>query len=297
MAMTHDNETRVVSLVDLPVMRRLGQDALILDSALEYTQRVHEPNTATLTNLLLPNRKVHTLLTRVGDDQVIGQFRLNGHEHNAHIVYIAPTLEANRDNTAWLHILDGMAHEAGQRDAHALVAEVHEDNCLFEIMRSTGFAVYSRRQIWQKPAGEIAWPQNTIIPIEPAVDADTPGIQSLIAQIVPALMQPFVMPDGEMNGWVYRQDGKVMAYVGATSGNLGIYLKPFIHPDAMSDTNAIIVSLLAQIGKSNALPIFVNVSRYLDWIGTSLEKTGFCGRIATSCDGAPYHGGCTASQF
>jgi hypothetical protein len=268
-------ETRAVTLVDLPTIRRLGHQAVVLDSAIEYTQRLHTPNTATLTNLLLPNRKVHTLLSRIDGQQVVGQFRLRGNEHNAYIIYLAPGLEATTDNTAWLHILDGMAQEAGQHEAHALIAEVKEESSLFETMRSAGFAVYSRRQIWQRQPGEIPLPMDCVTEITPETDADLPGIQSLIAQIIPPLMQPFTMPDEEMNGWVYRRNGQVMAYISATTGNLGTYLMPFVHPDVMNDANTIIASLLRQIPKSDTLPVSVSISRHLDWVGTSLERSGF----------------------
>jgi hypothetical protein len=273
--MAREIETRAVTLVDLPTIRRLGHQATVLHSALEYTQTLNTPNTVTLTNLLLPNRRVHTMLSRIDDQQVVGQFRLRGSEHNAHIIYIAPSLDNATDNTAWLHILDGMAHEAGQHEAHALIAEVKEESPLFETMRTAGFAVYSRRQIWQRQPGEIPLPVDLATEITPETDADLPGIQSLMAQIIPALMQSFVMPDDEMKGWVYRRRGQVMAYISATSGNLGIYLMPYVHPDVMNDANAIIASLLRQIPKADALPVSVSVSRHLDWVGTSLEKLGF----------------------
>lgn len=275
MVMARETETRAVTLVDLPAIRRLVSQAMVLDSAIEYTQTVYEPTTSTLTNLLLPHRSLHTLIAKSEKQQVVGQFRLRGGDQNARIMYIAPGLNGGCEDTEWLHILDAMVREAGQREAHSLVGEVREDSRLFETMRVSGFAVYSRRQIWQRPADRPLPPDDLEVEVVPEADEDRLAVQSLIAQIVPPLMQPFVMPDGDMDGWIYRRDGQLIAYIGATSGKLGIYLMPFIHPDVMGDTDAIISSLIRQMPKADKLRVSVCVSRYLDWIGTSLEKLEF----------------------
>jgi hypothetical protein len=273
--MARESEARAVSLVDLPIIRRLSSQATVLESAIEYTQGVNEPNTSTLTNLLLPNRSVHTLIVKADKQQVVGQFRLRDDEQNAHVVYLAPVLKQGMEDTAWLHMLDTMAREAGQRDAHALIAEVREDSCLFETMRTTGFAVYSRRQIWQRLPNVGPIPHDNGLVVVPESTDDLPGVHSLIAQIVPPLMQPFVMPDGHAEGWVHRKNGQITAYIAVTSGRLGIYFMPFIHPDAMDDTTHIIASLMRQIPKADRLPVAVCVGRYLDWMGTTLERMHF----------------------
>lgn len=275
MVMAGETETRAVTLVDLPAVRRLVSQAMVLDSAIEYTQAVYEPTTSTLTNLLLPQRSLHTLIAKSDQQQVVGQFRLRGEDQNAHLVYIAPGPDNDCEDTEWLHILDTMVREAGQHNAHSLIAEVREDSRLFETMRQSGFAVYSRRQIWQRPSDAPPLPDDLEVEVVPESDADRLAVQSLIAQIVPPLMQPFVMPNGDMDGWIYRRDGQITAFIGATSGKLGIYLMPFVHPDVMNDTDAIISSLLRQMPKADKLRVSVCVSRYLDWIGTSLEALHF----------------------
>ena len=55
MVMAGETETRAVTLVDLPAVRRLVSEATVLDSAIEYTQAVYEPTTSTLTMLPAPS--------------------------------------------------------------------------------------------------------------------------------------------------------------------------------------------------------------------------------------------------
>jgi hypothetical protein len=83
------------------------------------------------------------------------------------------------------------------------------------------------------------------------------------------------MPGGHADGWVYRKNGQVMAYIAATTGKLGIYFMPFVHPDAIGDTKYIIASLMRQVPKADRLPVAVCVGRYLDWMGATLERMHF----------------------
>jgi len=271
--MARDTDIRAVTLVDLPLLRRLGNRATVLECAMEYTQ--YEPNTTTLTNLILPQRSLYTMVARADKQQVVGQFRLRPDEQNAHIVYIAPGMSADVDDTAWLHILDAMAREAGQRRAHALIAEVHEDSVLFETMRTAGYAVYARQEIWRRVPEAGPVPQYPGIEVVPETEADAIRVQSLIAHIVPRLMQPFVTPNEDMDGWVYWQEDRVQAYIGVMTGKQGIFLRPFIHPDLYAEAPGILSDLIRQIPRSDRLPVYIGVSRFLDWVQPALEELHF----------------------
>src|SRR5215510_15568923 len=100
-------ETRAVTLVDIPLVRRLTESGTVLDSELCYTHDSLQQSPRLFT-LLLPYRGVHTMVTRLDKQQVVGQFRLQQDATYAHIAYIAPALEADGDDTAWLHVLDAM---------------------------------------------------------------------------------------------------------------------------------------------------------------------------------------------
>jgi len=271
--MARDIDTRAVTLVDLPLLRRLGNRATVLESTMEYTQ--YEPHPATLTNLILPQRSLYTMLARADKQYVVGQFRLRPDEQNAHIVYIAPGMQDGVDDTAWLHILDAMAREAGQRHAHALIAEVHEDSHLFETMRTAGYAVYARQEIWRRLPAAAPLPIIPGIEVVEETEADAMRVQSLIAQIIPRLMQPFVTPNEDMDGWVYRRDGRVQAYIGVVSGKQGIFLRPFIHPDLYKEAPGILSDLIRKLARADQLPIYICVSRFLDWMQTTLDEMHF----------------------
>jgi hypothetical protein len=114
-------DTRAITLVDIPLLRRLSSSSVILDSELSLTRDARGAKSALLSAILFP-RGVYTLVARSETQPVIGQFRYRPEDLNAHIVYLAPGMEeTGDDDTVWLHILDAMAREAGKHGAHALV--------------------------------------------------------------------------------------------------------------------------------------------------------------------------------
>jgi len=71
--MTH--EARPVKLVDLPMVSRLLERTVSLDSEMACTGTLDLGTAALVSRFLLPHRNVCTLLARRTGAQVIGQFR------------------------------------------------------------------------------------------------------------------------------------------------------------------------------------------------------------------------------
>ena len=136
--MMADIDIRAAKLVDIPVIQRLVEKGTILDSEIASTRETMSQHM--LTNLL-PHRNVVTLVGRLDQLRLAGQFRLNADEHLAQMLYIAPDLSEAHSDTAWLELVDAMAFEAGRRGAHMLTGELDEDSRLFTPLRTAGFAV------------------------------------------------------------------------------------------------------------------------------------------------------------
>ncbi|HEX2621405.1 MAG TPA: hypothetical protein VHL11_14700 [Phototrophicaceae bacterium] len=269
-----DTDIRTVTLVDIPLVLRLIEKSIILDCEVSVT-RDTSGTQGSISSLLLPQRGTHTMVARSDKQQVVGQFRLRPDAFHAQIVYLAPHLEADTEDTAWLHVLDAMAREAGKHSAHALLAEVDEDQPLFETLRTAGFAVYARQEIWRHEAG-IALPDD--LPeryLTEATADDEIGILSLLGAIVPGLVQPFAMPPAEMSGLIYRVDERIEAYFAYSEGKNGIFVIPYLHPDILPEAESVIAAALRLIPRAGKLPIYLRVRRYQDWISSALEDLQF----------------------
>src|SRR5687768_5514912 len=111
----HKIEVRPASLVDIPLILRLIDDGMVLDSRLGCTADVEAPQSHLFSSIFLPQRGLHTWVARSGDQQAVAQFRLRPDETIAQLMYIAPPPHRYLVDTVWLHLLDAMTAEAGRR--------------------------------------------------------------------------------------------------------------------------------------------------------------------------------------
>ena len=272
---TRDTETRAVSLVDIPLIQRLSDKATALDSELEYTRDIHGPSGAVISSVLLPQRGLHTFVARANRQQVIGQLRLREDSPNAQITYIAPAPQVDMDDTAWLHILDTMTREAGRNQIHALIAEVEESSYLFETLRTAGFAVYARQQIWRRQPG--AYPTRApSVQLVPYDEVDPHSVQLLLSHIVPPLVAQISIPPVEKSAsWVYPIKNRVEAYIYVSEGKYGTYMIPYINPEILEDAAAILESAIARIHSTHRLPVYLCLRRHQEWLKSTLEDIFF----------------------
>lgn len=268
-----DNDIHAAKLVDLPLIRRLTEKGTVLDTELRYTREVAGPQSVLLSSIL-PQRSLHTLVGHAGRQRIVGQFRVRSDEPVAQIVYIAPELGATRRDTAWLHLVDAMAAEAGKRGVHMLTAEVDEDSPLFVTMRTAGFAVYARQEIWRREPGAV--PHGASVELTDSKADDDSAIQSLYCNIIPRLVQPVAMPPEDSEGLVFRQGDRVQGYIAVSTGKCGAYVMPLLHPDILyRDAMPVLTGVLSRIGRADRLPVYVCVRRYQDWLEEALTELGF----------------------
>lgn len=276
-------ETRAVTLVDVPLVKRLSESGMVLDSELRYTQDATGAHSASLITLLLPYRGVYTLVTRAEHQQVVGQFRLRQDDAYAQIAYVAPAPADGEDDTAWLHVLDAMAAEAGRRGAHLLTAEVEENAVLFRTMRLANYAIYARQEIWCRlPDSTMDYHPRHEVELTPISEDDLNGVGLLYGNVVPKLVQPVTELPGVDEGFIFRKDDRVEGCIGLAEGRTGVYLTPHLHPDVFSEAPDIIAAAVAQVARRGKVPVYVRVRRYQDWLDDALEKSGFeiCARQA-----------------
>ena len=271
--MTNQTDTHEMKLLDIPLMIRLKQNAIVLHSELGLTEDARGQNSALLSSIVFP-RGLYTLVARTDNQDMVGQFRYRSDDVNAHIVYLAPILDEEDDDTIWLHILDAMAQQAGKHGAQSLVAEVEISHRLFETMRRAGYAVYSRQVIWQhSPIDDET--QKPEVTVTEEVNGDQIGIAALLGCTIPRILQTVMGPSTDMDGLVYRKDGRVEAYIAYSEGKHGVYLIPYLHPDVLSDASDIIAAAVLAIDKTQKVPIYVSVRGYQGWLENAMLDLGF----------------------
>ncbi len=271
--MTNQTDTHSMKLLDIPLMLRLKQNAIVLHSEMGLTEDARGQNSALLSSIVFP-RGLHTLVAHSDNQDVVGQFRYRSDDVNAHIVYLAPALEDDEDDNIWLHILDAMAQQAGKNGAQSLVAEVEVSHRLFETMRRSGYSVYSRQVIWQHhPIKDDTQAPKLTVTAE--TNDDQIGIASLLGCTIPRILQTVMGPSTDMDGLVYRKDGRIEAYITCSEGKHGVYMIPYLHPDVLSDASDIILAAILEIERCRKVPIYVSVRGYQGWLENAMLDLGF----------------------
>jgi hypothetical protein len=269
--MSDQNDAHPLTLTDIPHILRLADDGLVLDTRLRCT--THSAANGRWFSSMLPYTSRHTLVARRNGQRVVGQFYITPDRSSARIVYLAPHLQPEADDSAWLLMLDAMVREAGRRGAHTLVGELDEDSTLFVTMRQAGFAVYARQQLWQFPTGSAAHLAGAF-DLQPTTEADALHVTLAYQRTVPSLMQN-VMPAPAPQGFLYREHGQVMGFINVTDGRDGVYVVPYLDHRMATDPAEVLLAALALVPRVDDRPATLRVQRHQGWMGATLASAGF----------------------
>jgi len=204
------------------------------------------------------------------EPQLIGQFIHTSGSALSHLTFLAP--ERNLNLASVYPLVERMMALSGERGAMRLLADVDEGSFAFEILRNCGFAIYNRQRIWQltgqiaAPSKELCWRMSS--------DQDVIQIRTLYTNLVPGLVQqtePFSAQ--RPRGLVLYQKGELLAYVELKYGPRGIWVQPFIHPDA-EDIPAYLSDMIANIPARRSRPIYICVRSYQSWLEPGIEDLG-----------------------
>lgn len=270
-------DTHIAGITDWPMVRRLIEQSVTLENESAFTVDIKSTSGGLLGGIILPARGLCTVVTRQESTQTVaGQLKLRVDDNNAHLTYLAPSPPIDGDDSPWLHALDALAREAGKLRAHALIAEVEENSPLFSTLRAAGYAVYSRQQVWVRQGLATNMPSR--FKLREESQSDIGDVYALMNATIPKMIQPIAMPHGDMPRMVYREGERILAYIAYSLGKRGVYVIPYVHPDVLPDSAALLDAALQMIAPTSKLPITIVIRRYQDWLVHAMERLGFeCG--------------------
>lgn len=255
---------------DLPTLHRCRNESIFLHSSLVLTRGPMLLSRAILSSLA-PGTGIHTAVSfndgALGD-LLIGQFIHPTGSQCAQLTFMTPEKALVSGQT--LPLLEHFSGHARERGAFRLLADVDERSPAFEVLRQAGFAIYARQRIWRLAADSSGESQPTRW--QHAGERDLTAVRSLYNNLIPGLVQqvePF--PAERMHGFVYRQDGEVLAYVELKYGPRGIWAQPFIHPDAEEAAHQL-ADLFLNLPHRRSRPIYVCVRSYQAWLELTVEN-------------------------
>jgi len=258
---------------DLPLLLSYRDRGLFLESARVLIHGdVLIPAGAFLT-FLGPTTRIFTYRcenTSQSGKPLIGQVAYVLGTTYARLSYLAPENEMEMSDLAAL--TDYMASEMGKRGIFHILAEIDESSQVYHLLRRSGFAIYARQRIWRldgRPTGEadaVTWRASKSI--------DVIGARSLYSNVVPGLVQQVEpLPNKNLKGIVHYQNGELRAYIELKYGRNGIWVQPFVHPDAQGFDRHLGYLLLNLPGRRDR-PLFICIRSYQSWLEAAIQALG-----------------------
>ena len=219
---------------------------------------------------LKPGNESYTAVVETTDSgaALIGQVTHRTDDRAARLNYVVykDTVESKAIAELW----DELCSKAGEMGAVNVLAQVEEDEEVFESLRRAGFIAYGWESAWKLPKkvknnSESCW---TI-----AGDTDVPPVRALYQALVPPIVQTAeAFANGDTRRLVYRENGEIVAYVESNGGPEGLYLKPLIHP-SIKDVSLLLNDLIGQFNDLGQ-PVYLQVRSYQAWLLDALEAIG-----------------------
>jgi hypothetical protein len=167
---------------------------------------------------------------------------------------------------------DHIAAQMGAQGAFHILAEIDENSPVYPLLRRAGFAIYARQRIWRLDGA--AFDETEAVNWKPCRVEDTIGVRSLYCNVVPGLVQQVEpLPKKRLSGFVHYQKSDICAYVELKYGRYGIWVQPYVHPDAQSIDQQM-VQLLSHLHRRFKKTLYICVRSYQSWLESAVEAFG-----------------------
>ena len=264
---------RPFGLRDLALLRSYLHRGLFLDSTRVLINGTSLVPMGAFLSFLSPSTRTFTYRcenTAEYGTPLIGQLTFTPGASYARLSFLAP--EDAMEQSELTALADYMAMQMGDYGAFHILADVDESSQVFQLLHRAGFAIYARQRIWRlegQPVGEedaVTW--------RTCRSRDSIGVRALYCYVVPGLVQQVEpLPKKDLKGVVHYQDGELLAFVEMKYGRNGIWIQPFIHPDAEGFDRTLFYLLNGLPGRGNR-PLYICVRSYQSWLESAIEKMG-----------------------
>jgi hypothetical protein len=258
---------------DLPILHRYRRQYLFFDSVRMLTRGVTFLPAGALLSYLAPATGVFTYLCEANghpDQPLIGQVSHANGAASARLSFLAP--DERLAAADLVPLFEKVASEMIERGAMHILADADDGRAAFGSLHRAGFAIYARQRIWQLGRNPSAARQP--VGWRATVEQDVSAVRVLYFNLVPGLVQQVEPPPANrMQGLVYYQDQDLLACVELKYGSQGIWVQPFVHPDAGQST-AELIRWLQTMPDRRSLPVYVCVRSYQSWLEAELEDAG-----------------------
>lgn len=252
--------TRPVDLFDLPILFKNRSSYIGLNTVKQLAHG-NPLNLSGLISSAIPVTDMYTLIDP-SSDPILGAIEHSTEKPSARISFLASRL--NQYDERFIPLIEELCSVAGKNGAFHIVAETEETGQALNLLRRTGFAVYSTQKIFQVDPGnhEQAGTKWNLPNEAQRFDA-----KNLYEQITPPMIlaiEPFFSCAGKL---MACNSSRIYAWV--EEGKAGTVVVPLAHPDEKNPAAAF-KDLVLDLRSSGAGKIYFILRSTMSWFETIL---------------------------
>ncbi len=267
-------------------------------TALDLEERLIHPlsplRSAMLAQLLPLATGAATYILNFPDEngvhQGMAQARVRPGRPEQDVVFMAPSLEQGDGSHAlWQRMLTHLCVKAGESGHQRIYARLNSGGDEAQIFKNVGFSAYAEELIFQLKDESCVAGKPVALALRRQTAADSWSVQRLYAAVTPRAVQVAeglaqeqwqaksraFNNQGRRYGYVWEDQGEILAVINVHSGKLGHWLKMMVHPDVNQETSSLVGAGLNLIRGSRQRPVYCSLRSYQLELSANLEACGF----------------------
>jgi len=283
-------------LRDFLSVGKIQREGILLGLEEAFT-RAYRPLLAALAAYFTANGMGTCTYVSVNDEsgEVEGfvQVRLRRNRPEADVVFISPAFGDEEDvSQVWLRLLKHVCQQVGERGVQRVFARLPEGGPEMGPFRQAGFMVYTREDIFRltpKQIGERLSNLELYPALRPESVMDNWALQQLYMAVAPRLVQQAEslaesvtdtqllewIGFGQREGYILEDQEEIIGYLQLWRGQVGHWLRIFLHPRACDRVEPLIAHGLACWQRYPPRPLYCAVREYQGGLRGPLEAFGF----------------------
>lgn len=256
--------TRPVDLFDLPLLIKNRSSYIGLDSAKQLAHGT-PLNFSGLVSRAIPINNLYTVIDSSAEP-ILGSIEHSPEKPSAKLSFLSS--HSGHYDDRFIPLIEEMCAVAGKNGAFHIVAETVDNSQVLNLLRRTGFAVYSTQKICQVEPSSV----------EPASckwakldDAQRLDAKNLYEQITPPMIQaiePFNVCPGRL---LACNGSRVFAWI--DEGKAGTVIIPLVHPDE-KNLATLFSDLIIDLKASGTPKIFFIIRSTMSWFEPIVTDLG-----------------------
>lgn len=272
---------RSFHLRDSLLVARLQRVGTPLDIEEQLTHPRSPLRSVLLDSILAPRSGPSTFILDQQDEngQLLGlaQMRPRPGRPERDVVFMAPALDAgNGSHAIWQRLLNHLCVQTAERGSLRIYARLPAQSEELQLFKNVGFLEYGQEHIYRLKDTVDRLAFNPGLELRPQQPSDGWGLQKLYATLAPRAVQNAeglaqgqwaLKPhrhgeQGRRAGYVWEEDGELLAALHIRVGKRGYLVRTLLHPDALDQAEVLGQAALNLTSLNPQLPVYFAFRQY-----------------------------------